>query len=165
MILDAGVPAGIVSPWFGSAAAASTVLRTVPEKPVFDMPSQRLRMVDPSGHLVPVLLGGAVEARPAENAACPYPVRFEGVDVPMAGRIPQGRWVLRLGYYTSQDSVAVLDVAGTQVLVPVRAGLNATDVVLTASFDDFRMSLQHPTATLCLATATVGVPTPGARAG
>ena len=165
VILDAGVPAGVVSPWFGSAAKASTVLRTAPEKPVFDLPSQRLRMVDASGHLVPVVLEGAVEAKTTDNAACPYPVRFEGVDVPMAGRIPQGRWVVRLGYYTSQDSVAVVDVAGTQVLVPVRSGLNATDVVVTGSFDEFRMSLQHPSATLCLATATVGVPTPGARTG
>ena len=165
VILDAGVPAGVVSPWFGPAAAASTVLRSAPEKPVFDLPSQRLRMVDPTGHLVPVVLGGAVEAKTTDNAACPYPVRFEGLAVPMAGRIPQGRWVLRLGYYTSQDSVAVVDVAGTQILVPVRTGLNATDVVVTGSFDEFRMSLQHPSATLCLATATVGVPTPGVRTG
>lgn len=165
VILDAGVPPGVVSPWFGPAAQASTVLHTAPEKPVFDVPSQQLRLVAASGHLVPVALGGAVEARPTANSACPYPVQFAGIEVPMTGQIPQGRWVMRLGYYTSQDSVAVVDVAGTQLLVPVRSGLNAVDVVVVGSFDRFRVALQHPTATLCLATATVGVPTPVTPAG
>ncbi len=41
----------------------------------------------------------------------------------------------------------------------MQSGLNAVDVPVTAGFDQLWLSLEHPTDTLCLATATVGVPT------
>lgn len=162
VILDGGVPAGVLSPWFGDVARVSTVLARAPENPVFDLPSHRLRIVRDDGSLSPVVLGGSVDMEPTDDEACPRPVRFAGATVPFQRTVPPGRWVVRLGYYTANPGLAVVDVAGQRLEVPVQAGLNAVDVPVTAGFDELRLSLEHPTDTLCLATATVGVPRPSA---
>ena len=158
VILDGGVPPGVLSPWFGDAARVSTVLSRAPESPVFDLPSHRLRIVRPDGSLSPVVLTGSVEMEPTDDEACPRPVRLSGTAVPFQRTVPPGRWVVRLGYYTAASGLAVVDVAGQRIEVPVRSGLNAVDVPVTAGFDQLWLSLEHPTDTLCLATATVGVP-------
>ena len=159
VILDGGVPPGILSPWFGDAARVSTVLARAPENPVFDLPSHRLRIVRPDGSLSPVALTGSVEMEPTDDEICPRPVRLSGAAVPFQRTVPPGRWVVRLGYYTATPGLAVLDVGGQRIEVPVQSGLNAVDVPVTAGFDQVWLSLEHPTDTLCLATATVGVPT------
>jgi hypothetical protein len=159
VILDGGVPPGVLSPWFGDAARVSTVLARAPENPVYDLPSHQLRIVRLDGSLSPVALGGSVDMEPTGDEACPRPVRLAGAAVPFQRTIPPGRWVIRLGYYTATAGLAVVDVSGQRIEVPVRAGLNAVDVPVTAGFDQVWLSLEHPSDTLCLATATVGVPT------
>ena len=159
VVLDGGVPPGVLSPWFGDAATVSTVLARAPENPVFDLPSHRLRLVREDGALRPVALAGSVEMVATDDEACPRPVRLAGAAVPFERTVPPGRWVVRLGYYTAESGLAVVDVAGQRIEVPVQSGLNAVDVPVTAGFDELRVSLEHPTSTLCLATATVGVPT------
>ena len=86
-------------------------------------------------------------------------MRFAGEVVPFERTVPLGRWVVRLGYYTANPGLVVVDVAGQRIEVPVQSGLNAVDVPVTAGFDELWVSLEHPRDTLCIATATVGVPT------
>lgn len=161
VLLDSGVPAAVLSPWFGDRARVSTVLARAEEVPPFDLPSQRLRLVSASGRLVPVVLGGPVAMRPGEDEACPRAVRSSGAWVPLAGVVPPGRWVARVGYYTASAGLMTMDVAGQRIEVPVQSGLNATDVVVEGSFDQFLLRLDDDTATLCLASLEVGVPTAG----
>lgn len=163
VLLDAGVPAGVISPWYGDRARASTVLAYAPEHPVFDLPSQFLRIVRDDGSLAPVVLDGAVGMVPSADLRCGYPVRATGTDVRMQGRVPDGRWVLRLGYYTSTDGYAVVEVAGSTQRFAVRSGLHAVQLVVRGSFDRFRIAIEQPEATLCLADASAGVPRAGAR--
>jgi hypothetical protein len=158
VVLDSGVPAAVLSPSFGEVARASSVLARAPENPVFDLPSHRLRLLRDNGSLSQVALGGSVDMVPPGDAVCPRPVRFAGAVVPFQRTVPMGRWVVRLGYYTADAGLAVVDVAGQRISVPVQSGLNAVDIPVTATFDELTMSLEDPTATLCLATATVGVP-------
>lgn len=162
VLLDAGVPSGVISPWYGDRARASTVLAYAPEHPVFDLPSQFLRIVRGDGSLAPVVLDGAVGMVPSPNKQCGYPVGARGTDVRMQGRIPDGRWVLRLGYYTGTDGYAVIEVAGRTQRFAVRSGLNAVQVVVSGSFAEFHLAIEEPDATLCLADASAGVPRAGA---
>lgn len=158
VLLDSGVPDEVMSGWFGPAATVTTVLSAAPERPVFGIPSQHLRMVLPSGRLTPVILSGAVQVEPSSNEACGYPVRTEGRRLSMEQSVPMGRWVLRLGYYTNADTFGTIVVAGAAIRFPVRQGLNAIDVPVTGGFEHFEISIEAPDTTLCLATATVGVP-------
>jgi len=162
VLLDAGVPNSVISTWYGDRARVSSVLAYAAENPVFDLPSQYLRMVRDDGSLAPVVLEGAVTSAPADNAQCPYPVRAAGLDIPMRALVPDGRWVLRIGYYTSTDGYAVVDAAGSSQRLAVRSGLNVVQLVVDGAFDRFRMSIEQPEATLCLTDAAAGVPRPEA---
>ncbi len=162
VLLDSGVPAGVVSPWYAERARVSSVIGTAPENPVFDLPSHVLRIVRDDGSVAPVLLEGAVVSAPSDDMNCGYPVRVAGTDVPMQAQVPAGRWVLRISYYTSVEGYATVDVAGTSQRFAVRPGLNAVQLVVEGAFDRFRMTLGpvpgQPEATLCLTDAAAGVP-------
>lgn len=165
VLLDGGVPPGVISSWYGERARVSAVIGYAPESPVFDLPSHALRMVREDGTLAPVLLDGPVVTEPSPDAACGYPVRTDGTEVPMQALVPDGRWVLRIGYYTSAEGFATVGVAGRTHRFAVRTGLNAVDVVVEGSFRQFRMTLEQPGATLCLTDAAAGVPTPAPGPG
>lgn len=158
VLLDGGVPDGVISAWYGDRATVSTVLSPAPEKPVFDLPSHTLRAVREDGTLAPVQLSGAVATAPSVDQACGYPVRANGTLVPMAAQVPGGRWVLRIGYYTNVDAFAEVLVAGSRQRFAVRSGLQSVDLVVNGAFPNFRMTLEDPTATLCLTNASAGVP-------
>ena len=130
VLLDSGVPDQVMSSWFGDRARVSTLLARAPEVPPFDLPSHRLRLVRPDGRLAPVVLTGSLAMQPGEDPACPRPIRASGAVVPLQGLVPEGRWVVRLGYYTAAAGLMTMDVAGQRVEVPVQSGLNATDVVV-----------------------------------
>ncbi|RNL64931.1 hypothetical protein EFK50_02820 [Nocardioides marmoriginsengisoli] len=163
VLLDGGVPDGVISAWYGARARVSTVLGQAPERPVFDLPSHSLRMVRDDGSLAPIVLEGPVRTEPSDDKACGYPVRTGGTLIPMQAEVPDGRWVLRLGYYTSADGFAVLDVVGTRYRFAVRSGLHALDVVVNGGFTNFRVTLESAATTLCLTDAAAGVPRPEPR--
>lgn len=163
VLLDGGVPDGVISAWYGARATVSAVVGYAPENPVFDLPSYRLRTVRDDGSLAPVKLSGVVRSKRSEDQDCGYPVRAAGVLVPMQGDVPQGRWVLRLGYYTNADGYAEIDVAGLVQRFAVRSGLQVVDVVVNGTFSSFLMSLESADATLCLTDASAGVPHPAPR--
>lgn len=163
VLLDGGVPDTVISTWYGDRARVSSVVGYAPEDPVFDLPSHTLRMVREDGTLAPVVLEGAVRTAVSDDEQCGYPVRASGTLVPMQGEVPPGRWVLRIGYYTSADGFAEVLVAGSRQRFAVRSGLQAVDVVVNGGFTNFRMTLDDPVATLCLTDASAGVPTPGPR--
>ncbi|MCX6395364.1 MAG: hypothetical protein NTV23_02635 [Propionibacteriales bacterium] len=163
VLLDTGVPDEVISTWYGARATVSHVIGVAPENPVFDLPSHTLRIVREDGSLAPVVLDGPVETAPSQDKACGYPVRAAGVLVPMQAEVPAGRWVLRIGYYTSADGFATLLVAGSEQRFAVRSGLHAIDVVVNGGFVNFRMTLDDPVATLCLTNASAGVPRPEGR--
>lgn len=160
VLLDGGVPTDVISAWYGARATVSNVVGIAPEKPVFDLPSHSLRMVRDDGTLAPVVLEGAVETAPSADKQCGYPVRADGTLVPMQADVPGGRWVLRIGYYTSIDGFATVLVAGTQQRFAVRSGLHVVDLVVNGGFVNFRMTLEDRDATLCLTNAPAGVPRP-----
>jgi hypothetical protein len=158
VLLDGGVPAGVLSPWYGDRARVSSVVGYAPENPVFDLPSHDLRIVREDGTLAPVRLEGAVTSAPSNDAACGYAVRSDGTEVPMAAQVPDGRWVVRIGYYTNADGYATVAIAGTTQRFAVRSGLHAVQLVVEGAFDRFRATLGEAGTTLCLTDAAAGVP-------
>jgi hypothetical protein len=161
VLYDGGVPAGVVSPWYGRRASVSHVVGVAPEHPVFDLPSHALRMVRSDGHLSPVVLRGTVVVTKTSNRPqCGYAVGANGVWVPMQTPVTFGRWVLRIGYYTATDGFMTVDVAGTSQRFPVRSGLNAVDLVVDGAFEGFEATLEAHDTALCLTNASAGTPRP-----
>lgn len=161
VLLDSGVPNGVISAWYGDRAVVSSVIGLAPENPVFDLPSLKLRFVRPDGTLAPVALQGAVEAGPGESEECPFPVRDDGIEVPLQGTVPDGRWVLRIGYYTGTEGFVTAEVAGTTERFAVRSGLHAQQLVVEGSFDRVTLTFEQAGATVCVTDLSAGVPVAG----
>ncbi|WP_232675876.1 hypothetical protein [Nocardioides sp. R-C-SC26] len=111
VVLDELAPAEIVLPLVGEDSLLSRILGPLPEEPVFDQPSARLRQVTDEGNLVVVELDGAIPARPGPVEGCGYVVDADGTRVPMAAPLA-GRVVIRAGYFTDRESTVEVS-AGT----------------------------------------------------
>lgn len=161
VLYDGGVPDDMMIGWFGEDARLSVVLATAPENPVFDVPTTRLRMVNPQGRITDVALVGTVAARAPQDAACGYHVTAAPTTVPLDGRIDARRQVLRMGFYTDTPTTATVAVGDRTYRVAVGAGLGAADVVVSgAEADSVTLSIDHPDATLCVPSLQVGFATP-----
>lgn len=107
VIVDALVPPDIVLPLVGDDSLLSRVLEPLPEDPVFDQPSSRMRMVDGAGRLVRVVLAGSIPMEPGPVAGCGYSVKTTEVTVPLAVEI-RGRLVAHLGYFTDREATVAI---------------------------------------------------------
>jgi hypothetical protein len=158
VLFDGAVPEGVMTRWFGADARVSTVVGLVPEQPVFELPSEKLRSVGPDGSLAPVTLMQPVEMVPSGNKACGYPVTLEPSTIPLKSRASPGRLVLRIGYYTNSEGYAQVDVSGSSTRIPIRSGLHAIDLVVEGGFHEVQMSLEQDNATVCVAALSAGAP-------
>jgi hypothetical protein len=161
VLYDGGVPDDMMVGWFGDDARLSVVLATAPENPVFDLPTSRLRMADPQGRIREVALVGGVAARPPEDRTCGYHVTASPTVVPLDGAIDARRQVLRMGFYTDTATTASVRVGDRVHRIAIGTGLNSADVVVSGSSTDrVTLSIDHPTATLCVPSLQVGFATP-----
>jgi hypothetical protein len=162
VLLDGPVPEGVMSRLFGADARVSTVVGLVPEQPIFDVPSEKLREVSRDGTLASVQLESQVEMMPSASETCGYPIRQELTRIPLQSAVGPGRHILRLGYYTNREGYALVDMAGQRMRIPIRSGLRAIDLPVGGGFSDVGIVLEHANATVCMAAVTVGVPKPAA---
>lgn len=160
VLYDSTVPTDVMIAWFAQESRVSTVYGAEPGAPLFDEPSEQLRMVDDDGHLRPIVLRQRVTAFPGPGPACGYNVTLDPTTVRMREPVPFGKNVLRIGYYTNVYDTAVLMAGGVIVAVPVQPGLHAVDVVLPTTFDAFTIRLSVTAGTVCLASAVAGEPHP-----
>ncbi|WP_370247489.1 hypothetical protein [Nocardioides sp.] len=166
VVVDALVPPEIVLPLVGDDALLSRVFAPLPEQPVFDQPSERMRVVTPQGRLAPVELAAPVPAVPGPLPGCGHPIRTTPRAVPL--QVPvQGRLVAHVGYFTDREVVVVLDVAGRQQEFLARPGPHELWFVLPdtgAPVDRIGFRLRGADlagaagATVCLASLDVGLP-------
>jgi hypothetical protein len=102
VIIDAPVPGGILLPLLGRETLLSNVLRPLPEHVTFDEASSRLRVVDAKGHLHPPQFAVGTTMRPGDPP-CGYAVSSSPTRVPLEAAVT-GEVVVRIGYYTNQES-------------------------------------------------------------
>ncbi|WP_148614739.1 hypothetical protein [Nocardioides rubriscoriae] len=159
VVVDALVPADIVLPLVGDDSRLSRVFAPLPEDPVFDEPSPRMRMVDRTGHLVPVRLAGSIPMRPGPVDRCGWPVDSTTTDVPLAVGI-RGRLVAHLGYFTDTEAVVEVAAGSWSDRFLARTGPNEIWFVLPDEGREVEsVSLRVDGAsTVCVASLEVGLP-------
>ncbi|WP_114422644.1 hypothetical protein [Nocardioides houyundeii] len=160
VLLDGPVPEGVMSSLFGGEARVSTVTGLLPEVPSFDLPSEFLRMVDGNGYVRDIDLFAPVSARPSRDKTCGYPARAEPVVIALEEPVAAGPKVLRMGYYTSMDTFAVVEIAGERIRVPIAVGAHTVQVPVAQAFDRLSVTLETLETTLCVTDVAVGAPTP-----
>jgi hypothetical protein len=160
VLVDSPVPAEVISPWFAGRARVSEVVGYAPENPVFDIPSSRLRLVNGDGTLAGLELAGPVSMRPSGNESCGYPVRADGLWIPLESAVPPGRWVVRMGYYTSAETFAAVQVADDEIGFAVNPGLHVIyfEVSVEGAVEGVHVALADARATMCVSNVDVGLP-------
>ena len=123
VIVDALAPADLVLPLVGADSLLSAILDPLPEAPVFDAPSSRMRVVGPDGHLRTVDLKGSIPMRPGPDPGCGYAVKSRGSRVPLAVEI-SGRVVVHLSYFTDTESTSEVRVDDWTASFLARRGPN-----------------------------------------
>jgi hypothetical protein len=159
VVVDALVPPEIVLPLVGDDSRLSRVFAPLPEDPVFDEPSPRMRMVDRSGHLVPVELAGSIPMRPGPVPGCGWSVSTASTRVPLAIGI-RGRLVAHVGYFTDTEAVVEVTAGTWHDRFLARQGPNEVWFVLPdeereVSTVSFRVDGR---STVCVASLEVGLP-------
>lgn len=160
VLFDGGVPNDMMVIWFADDARLSTVLATAPEHPVFDVPTSSLLMADPEGHLRPVALLAVTDATAPDDKACGYHVTSSPTRIPLTAGVDAKPRVIRIGYYTNVEATATMKVGDRTTTFDVKPGLQSVDLVVRQSFDAVELSIDHPTATMCVPALSVGSPTP-----
>lgn len=158
VLYDSGVPGEVIGPLFGDRAQVSEVVGQAPERPLFHVATSRLRVVDRAGELVQPDLLIAGSAPPGGTPECGFAVRAAGTTIPLTDLLAEGRWVVRIGYYTSAESFVELRAAGAEVGFPVSPGLHVVYLQLDGALDTFELTLADADRTLCVTDLDVGVP-------
>jgi len=161
VIVDDYAPADVVLPLVGDDSRYSRVLAPLPEAPVVDEPSPRMRTVAEDGHLVEVVLDGTVPMRPGPDEGCGYAVRRAGTRVPLAVEV-SGRVVVHLGYFTDRESTVTVGSRAWSTRFLARVGPNELWLVLPdlgAPVTSFELSADSG-ATVCLTALEAGLPVP-----
>jgi hypothetical protein len=167
VILDAPVPPGILLPLLGREALLSNVFAPLPEKPVFDLPSAKLRAVAPDGHLHEVVLALPSPMRPGPVPNCGYAVKARTKTIRLQ-RAVTGSFVVRLGYFTDRESDYRVGVGAWHADFHADVGPNVVWLAvpdegsvqaLTITQDATSWSGAGPT--LCVAHLSAGAPQAG----
>lgn len=104
VIFDELAPAELVLPLVGDDSRYSHIFGPLPERPVFDVPSPRMRVVGADGHLRPVVFAGVIGAVPGPDGECGYQVGRTPKVFPLALPV-EGRLLVRVQYFASEESV------------------------------------------------------------
>ncbi|PWN03629.1 hypothetical protein DJ010_05915 [Nocardioides silvaticus] len=159
VIVDGAAPAELVLPLVGDDNRYSVIFGPLPERPAFDEPSYRLRVVGEDGHLRPVVLDGAVTSEPGPDDECGWSVTEEPTDVEM--RLPlDGRVVLRVRYYTNAEATVSIGAASWNEEFLARRGPNEVWLVLPdveGLVPELELVSSGP-ATVCVTEVAAGLP-------
>ena len=159
VILDGAAPAELVLPLVGEDNRYSVIFGPLPERPAFDEPSYRLRVVGEDGHLHPVVLDGAVTSEPGPDDECGWSVTEEATGIEM--RFPlDGRVLLRVRYYTNAEATVSIGAADWNEEFLARRGPNEVWLVLP-DVDGLVPELElvsDRSATVCVTEVAAGLP-------
>lgn len=129
VLLDEPVPPEIVLPLVEEDARLSRVLAPLPEKPVFDQPTPRLRRVQEDGHLTTVELEGPVSAASGPDLECGHAADAAGTTITFPLALV-GDVVLHVFYFSGEEVTVTFANRGWSVDFLARRGPNEMWLVM-----------------------------------
>ncbi|WP_183092862.1 hypothetical protein [Nocardioides stalactiti] len=129
VVVDGEAPPELVLPLVGEDNRFSVIFGPLPERPAFDGPSPRLRVIGPDGGLEPVVLAGSVPSRRGPDGDCGYGITAGTRAVRLAAPV-DGRLLLRVRYYAGVESTVTVSVDDWTEDFLARRGPNEVWLVL-----------------------------------
>jgi hypothetical protein len=129
VVFDGPAPPELVLPLVGADNRYSVIFGLLPERPAFDQPSQRMRVVGSDGALEPVELAGSITSRRGPSRDCGYPVSDRPAEVRLRAPV-DGRLLLRIRYYSGNESTVTVSTGDWREEFLARRGPNEVWLVL-----------------------------------
>ncbi|KAA1417860.1 hypothetical protein F0U44_14520 [Nocardioides humilatus] len=159
VVFDGAAPAELVLPLVDGDNRYSVIFGPLPERPAFDGPSARMRVVASDGSLRPAELVGPVTSRPGPSRSCGYPVSADPATVMLRAPV-SGRLLLRIDYYSGSESTVTVTSGGWHEEFLARRGPNEVWLVLPDLDDDVQVLdlVGDGRATVCVTGVAAGLP-------
>lgn len=158
VLYDGPVPAKVMLPWFGPEGVTSRVLGLLPVDARFDMPAERMYLVDGTGTPREITgVSGGISAPPGPVDNCGYGVSDQRTVIPLNGAV-HGKRLARMRYYTSQGGPATVTAGGTRVQVLLKAGAHLVQFPVHGSFHQVEVERPRPAQVACVTEFVVGDP-------
>ena len=138
----------------------SRLLRPLPNRPAFlglGRPSADLAVIDKAGHFRLASIVG-VPARPGPVAGCGWLLGQRTTTVPLAGRLPSGSWVVRIGYLASAAATTRITAGDTTATAHFQRGLGAVWIGVKGVVTSIRIDGLPAGVTVCTSDTTAGLP-------
>ncbi len=161
VLLDRLAPPDILLPLLGKEALLSEVLAPLPEHPVFDVPSPKLRQVTDDGHLAEVRIVPVGTSAPGPDGECGHAVATGETVIPLEFSAPlSGRVVFRLQAFINRAADFDVRVGTWTGRIHVIRGPQDIWLVVPADAEPYSsVSLTGAgTGTLCVVRVDVGPP-------
>lgn len=155
-VYDAPVPAGVVSPSFGSSALASWVLTGAPGTDRFDVPGRQVRVLDGSGAAVPATLVVSARSAPGPVPGCGYPVRGQPVTIPLDGSPSGDGLAVEVAYVGARPVEPVVETGGTTTQLFLPAGVHVMAFFPGTVSQTVRISGLAASDAVCIDRVSVG---------
>jgi hypothetical protein len=130
------------------------------EQSNFPQSTDRLRVIDQGGTLVPAGITPGIRGVPGPVSGCGWMIDQSGRRIALDGRTFNWQWWLKIGYLASNDSPVTVTAGDTSVDTEVRRGLHSLFVQLDGEFDSVLFTGLDSGTTLCVDKIEVGDPEP-----
>lgn len=158
VVFDTPVPDAMMIGWFEGQRMASRVLSLLPHPPQFDVPTEKIHVLDARGHPQRIEdLSFEVDAVPGPVTDCGYPVNDEPVTIPLQREV-EGRQLMRISYFTAAAGPVSITAGGRKIRTTLAEGVH--DLYLTVDSDYNAVDLRRltPVAAVCVDRIAVGLP-------
>lgn len=158
MVADTSVPAAVVPPIAGFYSRTSVLLRPVTRPGRFltsGWDGDDLRAFDADGHLGLVTISG-VYSGPGPTSGCGWLASSKGVTIPLLATTINGRWLVRVAYFTDKDHTARFTTGRTSAVVVLRRGLHVIYVVATGTIGSLAVSEVPADGAVCVSDVEAG---------
>lgn len=141
---------------------ASHMFALLDDRPVFAAATTDLRVIDPSGRVVPALVTWVRALREGPEPRCGYLVQPDRpVTMPLDGPLLPAEWTAEINYLANSDGSLTMGLEeGTEVRVPVRPGLNRVFVRLVGAGRAVKVSANTAALSVCISPGPVGFVSP-----
>ena len=160
---DVLVPERVLPPVVGLSARMSRVLAPVAPADRFLVPggsTEALRVLDDQGLSQQADLAGTrVDQGPVPG--CGWPAAGVTAALPLPVPLTDGSWVVRVDYFTTGTTTAVVTAGRQRTEVLLRPGLNQVHTAVEGPVDRVTVTGVPLDVPVCITSALVGVPRPG----
>ncbi len=151
------VPADVMAPLSAPYNTTEALLPMLTPAAEFPVATDRLHVLDATGHVVEAELRGGTSSLPGPVPGCGWKVQESTRTIPLRGPTLDLPWWLRMDYLASGDTAVRVQAGETDRVVDLQRGLNTVYVQADGAFPAISLGGLDPGVTVCVDEITAGL--------